>query len=397
MGMEKKPFFKGLVLGVAAAVMCGGFYQSASAVWQRMGNSEIELDNKVQMIENTLGEYYLGDLDQQKMKDGIYYGLVASLGDPYTTYLSAENFDDFMADTEGEAFSGVGIEITIDPEDNAMTVITPILNSPAAKAGIQPGDKIVKVDGFVVTVDSMEESISKMKGTKGTNVVLSIFRPSENRNFDVTITRDDIVETTVSSKMLPQQIGYLRITQFKEHTYTEFKDAYDSLTKQGQKGMIIDVRNNPGGLFEVVGQIVDELVPEGTYVYTIDKNGERVDSQSDANHIEIPLCILVNGGSASASEILSGAVQDMKVGTLVGTQTFGKGLVQALYPLPDGSALKITIQKYYTPNGICIQGEGIRPDHIIELPDTVKNILLIEEKDDTQLQKAISVIDAQLK
>ncbi|NLK37035.1 MAG: S41 family peptidase, partial [Epulopiscium sp.] len=184
----------------------------------------------------------------------------------------------------------------------------------------------------------------------------------------------------------------IKLSGFHANSYDQFKKAYDELTAQGMKGLILDVRNNPGGLLDIAVKIADELVPKGTIVYTVDKSGERKDSLSDEKHIEVPLILLVNGYSASASEVLAGAVQDMNVGKLVGTQTFGKGLVQGLFPLSDGSALKITIQKYYTPKGVCIQGEGITPDYIMELPEEYKYSIRVPEEEDTQLQKAVDVI-----
>lgn len=394
--MDKKSFFKGLGAGILAVIIFCSMYNVTTYTMARYGKTDMTMENKLDAISTLLDKYYVDEIDKEKMTEGVYSGLVDSLGDVYTTYMSKDELTSFLDDTEGKSFHGIGVEVTVDPSDMMILILSPILGGPAEKAGILPGDKIIAVDAIPVSGDKLDDAVSRMKGEKGTNVTLTIYRQKEGKTFDVKLTRDVINDMSVTHKMLDGNIGYIRISQFKSKTYDQFMEAYNALNAAGQKGLVIDVRNNPGGLFDVVGKIVDELVPEGTYVYTVDKQNNRKDSISDSKRINIPLCLLVNGSSASASEILSGAVQDMGVGKLVGTQTYGKGLVQGIYPLSDGSGLKITIQKYYTPKGVCIQGEGIKPDYIVELPDTVKNFMAVDENEDTQLKKAVEVINSQL-
>lgn len=394
--MKKRPFLKGLILGIALTVVVGiggNFAVSALGIgmYKDMGLSE-----KISTIATILDQKYVDEIDFDKMEEGIYDGMVRALGDPYTDYMTAEEFSQFLEDNEGE-FYGIGVEVIADTTDGSIRVISPIIGTPAERAGILPDDRIIKVNDTDVSAESIDEAIKLIKGEEGTSVKVTIYRQSTGEIKDFDIVREKINVQTVESKIVDDNIGYLRITSFKENTYDQFKEHYDNLMGQNIKGLVIDVRNNPGGNLDVVEKITDMLIPEGTLVYTIDKEGNREDYTSDAECINIPLCVLVNGNSASASEILSGAVQDTGTGKLVGTQTFGKGLVQGLYPLSDGSGLKITIQKYYTPKGVCIQGEGITPDYVVELPEELQYQLTIEEDKDTQLQKALEVIEEQLK
>ncbi|HIT73798.1 MAG TPA: S41 family peptidase [Candidatus Fimicola cottocaccae] len=394
--MKKRPFLKGLILGIALTVVVGiggNFAVSALGIgmYKDMGLSE-----KISTIATILDQKYVDEIDFDKMEEGIYDGMVRALGDPYTDYMTAKEFSQFLEDNEGE-FYGIGVEVIADTTDGSIRVISPIIGTPAERAGILPDDRIIKVNDTDVSAESIDEAIKLIKGEEGTSVKVTIYRQSTGEIKDFDIVREKINVQTVESKIVDDNIGYLRITSFKENTYDQFKEHYDNLMGQNIKGLVIDVRNNPGGNLDVVEKITDMLIPEGTLVYTIDKEGNREDYTSDAECINIPLCVLVNGNSASASEILSGAVQDTGTGKLVGTQTFGKGLVQGLYPLSDGSGLKITIQKYYTPKGVCIQGEGIAPDYVVELPEELQYQLTIEEDKDTQLQKALEVIEEQLK
>ena len=394
--MKRKPFLKGIILGsiVTVIIMVTGNF-AISVLGLGLGK-DIAVSEKIATIAAILNKKYVDDIDFEKLEEGIYDGMVNALGDPYTDYMTAEEFSNFLQDTEGE-FYGIGVEVTTDINDGSIKVISPIKNSPAEKAGILPDDRIIKVNGIDVSGEKLDEAIKIIKGKEGTSVNVSIYRKLTNeiKNFD--ILREKINVVTIEDKILEDNIGYIQISSFKENTYEQFKKSYENLMNQNIKGLIIDVRNNPGGNLKIVEEITDMLIPEGTLVYTIDKEGNREDYISDENHIKIPLCVLVNGNSASASEVLSGAVQDTKTGKLVGTQTFGKGLVQGLYPLQDGSGIKITIQKYYTPKGVCIQGEGITPDYIVELPDEFKYQLRIDEKDDVQLKKAIEVINEQIR
>lgn len=394
--MSKKPFLKGVIVGVACTLVVVISLNFAFVFF--MGNSykDLGVSEKISTIATILDKKYVDEIDMDKLEEGIYDGMVKAIGDPYTDYMTADEFAQFMEDSEGE-FCGIGVEVMADGTDGSIRVISPIVGTPAEKAGILPDDRIIKVNDTDVSASLIDKAIDLIKGEEGTSVNVTIYRESTKETKSLDIVREKINVQTVESKIVDDNIGYIRITSFKENTYDQFKEQYDSLKSQNIKGLVIDVRNNPGGNLNVVEEITDMLIPEGVLVYTIDKEGNREDYTSDANCIDIPLCILVNGNSASASEVLSGAVQDTGTGKLVGTQTFGKGLVQGLYPLTDGSGLKITIQKYYTPKGVCIQGTGITPDYVVELPEELQYQLTIDEKDDTQLHKAIEVINEQLK
>jgi carboxyl-terminal processing protease len=292
-----------------------------------------------------------------------------------------------MTQTTG-SYAGLGIYL--DEKDGRILVVAPIEDSPAEKAGIKSGDLILKVNDQEVLSTDMDKAISMMKGKEGIKVKLTVFREGTG-NLDFNMTTSKITFKTVKSEMLDSNIGYIRITTFDENTAGAFNSALESLKSQNMKGLVIDLRDNPGGLLDTSTQIADKLVGEGNIVYTINNQGEKEEWKSDANKLNVPLVLLVNGGSASASEIVSGAVRDYKAGTLIGTKTFGKGLVQTIIGLKDGSGVKVTIAKYYTPSGECIQGIGITPDIVLDLPEADKNREL-KHDEDIQLQKAIEVI-----
>lgn len=347
---------------------------------------------KLNQIFSILDKYYVDDYNKDAAQDGMYYGLLDSLGDPYTSYMDKKTFTAFMEQTEG-SYVGIGTVISIDKNDNKLVIVSPYENSPAAKAGILPGDKILTVDNIEASKNNYEQIISKLRGTQGTSVKIKIMRPSENKTFEVNVMREKINIPTVSQKIFNNNIGYIRITNFDRNTHKQFKQAYDQISKSNLKGLIIDLRNNPGGLLDTVVKIANELLPKGCIVYTEDKAGNKKYAYSDENYIKLPLAILVNGNSASASEVLSGAVKDLKRGVLIGQKTFGKGLVQNLFPLKDGSAIKVTIAKYYTPAGICINGKGIEPDYKIEMSEELTNkISILSLDEDLQLKKAIEIL-----
>jgi len=353
--------------------------------------------SKNMLLEDIIKDYYLGDVDDETLLEGQLKGLFASLGDPYSVYMSKDEFSDFMEATMG-VFGGIGIYVAAG-EDNLITVVSPIEDTPGERAGIKPGDKIIKVDGKEFTADKMDEAVKLMKGEPGTEVVITIRREVNGKTeiFDKTIVREEIRVKSVKAAMMEDGIGYIRITSFDELTYEDFASNLKDLQKKGMKGLVIDLRNNPGGLLDVSAKIADELMGEGTIVYTETKQKEREYLKSDKKMLGLPLVILVNEGSASASEVLSGAIQDTKVGTIVGTTTFGKGIVQRIKELSDGSGFKITVSEYFTPNGRNIQGIGITPDVVVEIPEGVEVIGVENLKEDTQLQKAIEIIKDKIK
>ena len=353
--------------------------------------------DKLEEVKAIIKKNYVEPVEDAKLMEGAVQGVAGAVGDPYTVYMEPKDYKDFMVQTQG-SYAGIGVVVSADPKDNLITVVAPFEDTPGEKAGVLPGDKIVKVNGQDVWGDKLDQAVSMMKGPKNTQVTITIMREGESQMRDLSITRDIIVIKTVKHRMLAGNIGYIRITMFDEKTSKDFDIALDDLYKKNIKGLIIDVRDNPGGLLDQVVKIADRLVPKGTIVYTEDRNKDRKIEQSDAEQVKVPLAILVNGGSASASEILSGAVKDHGKGVLVGTKTFGKGLVQTIFPLKDQSAVKVTISKYYTPNGISIQGTGIQPDVPVELPEELKKtVSQIKEEEDTQLKKAIEVITEKIK
>lgn len=391
---DKKSFLSGLAVGMSIIIFVNIFFFGFRIVMGMTGSSNLSSNQKINKILAYLDKYYVDKINEDSLEEGMYKGIVEGVGDPYTTYLNKKEFEDFQTETSGR-YAGIGVVVSVDQIDQLITVVSPFEGSPGAKAGLLPGDKIIKVNDFEVTGDDLNEAVSMMKGPAGTKVKITIYRKSDLKTFETEITRANIDYPTVSHKMLEKQIGYIRIISFDEVTNKQFIAAYKDLNDKGQKGLIIDLRNNPGGLLSTVTKIADQLLPEGMIVYTEDKSGKKESYLSDANEIKVPLVLLVNENSASASEILSGAVKDHNKGKLVGTTTFGKGLVQSIYPLGDGSAIKITISKYYTPSGVCIQGIGIEPDYVVELSDELKAKLTLEEDEDIQLKKAIEVIKDQ--
>lgn len=344
---------------------------------------------KLIYIRDLVNEYYVDDIDQDKFIEGALKGMVSNAGDRYTYYMTKKEYDDFMTQTSG-SYAGLGIYL--DEKDGRILVVAPIEDSPAEKAGIKSGDLILKVNDQEVLASEMDKAISMMKGKEGIKVKLTVYREGAG-NLDFNMTTAKITFKTVKSEMLDSNIGYIRITTFDENTADAFNKALKNLQSQNMKGLVIDLRDNPGGLLDTSTQIADKLVGEGNIVYTIDHKNIKEEWDSDSDKIDVPLVLLVNGGSASASEIVSGAVRDHKAGTLIGTKTFGKGLVQTVLGLKDGTGVKITIAKYYTPSGECIQGIGITPDIVIDLPEKDKNRELTHAED-IQLQKAIEVIKA---
>ncbi|MGB9678387.1 MAG: S41 family peptidase [Thermoanaerobacteraceae bacterium] len=335
---------------------------------------------------------YVDEINPSVLYNGSLKGMANSLNDPYTVYMDKKEFSDFMTQTTG-TYGGIGIVVAVD-KDEHIVVVSPIKNTPGERAGIKSGDIITAVDEKKVSGKNLDEAVSMMKGPEGTKVTLTILR--DGKTFTKTITREIIKLETVDSTMLPNSIGYIKITMFDQSTSKDFKDALNKLKTDGMKGLIIDLRDNPGGLLDECVSIANEIVPKGVIVSTKGRIDNKV-YNSKGPGLNKPLAILVNKGSASASEILSGAVKDRKAGVLVGTTTFGKGLVQTIVDFNDGTGLKYTIARYYTPNGVNIQGKGIEPNFVVELP---KDYVIKDKPDlktDTQLIKAFDIIKSEIK
>ena len=388
--MNKKNFICGVAVGALSVSIIFGAFNI-----YMLKASGFTKEDKIAYISQLLNEYYVDDIDNEKLFESAYAGLVAGVGDPYTTYMSKDEFEDFMSSSNGE-FGGIGVGVLFNDKNKTVYVSYVTEGSPAESAGIRPGDKIVEINGESVSDMDSDTVANKIRGPQGTSVDILVYRQSYNENHSFTIKRDIIDIQSVKGEIINGDIGYIYISGFKNNTYDQFMNAYNNLSEQGIRGLIIDVRDNPGGLLTSVEKIADEIIPEGNVVYTIDKEGNRKDFNADPNYIDIPMVMLVNGNSASASEILAGAFQDRGRGKLVGTQTFGKGLVQNLYKIPDGSAVKITIEKYYTPKGVCIQGIGITPDYIVENESDLASVQLIPHSEDAQLIEAVRVLESEM-
>lgn len=353
---------------------------------------DTETFEKLSYVRGMLKEKYLRDIDDEKLIEGAINGMLEALEDPYTTYFNEEDAEQFLIETEGE-YDGVGIYVSYDKAKKMVIVLTPIEGSPAAEAGLKPGDYIEFVNDQDVTSATLEEVSDMLKGKAGSDVKVGIVRYDAEKNitrFERVLTRRKINIDPVVEKIYEDNIGYIKLTSFDETTYSEFYNAYRELTKNKKiNGLIIDLRNNPGGLLDVATNIADILVPKGKIVYTVNKAGLKETIYSNTNRINIPLVVIINEGSASASEVLAGAVKDYGVGKIVGVKSYGKGVVQTLSGLKDGTFIKITTNEYFSPNGNKIDGEGITPDVEIELPEDVDSYYNLEFEKDTQLQTAI--------
>lgn len=398
--MKQKDFWKGFGAALALVLVVSVAWNPICRIipWHALPFSVgMSREAKIDIIQSYLDKYYVDDLKEEQVEEMLYAGMMAGVGDRYTYYLTKENLKQYMDNSNGN-FDGVGIEV-YSTQEGEVIVSSVMAGQPAEAAGMKAGDVIIGVDGQDMRGSMLSDVAAKIRGREGTEVTIKVLRRSTGETLEFTMERAKVVLESVSSRMMEEKIGYISISGFKENTYTQFKEALDELQKEGMKGLILDLRDNPGGLVRSVYEIGEELLPEGTMVYTLDKKENRSDLKCDGEYLDIPLVVLVNANSASASEIFAGAVKDMDRGTLIGTQTFGKGLVQRLFTLPDGSGLNITIQKYYTPNGTSIHGVGIEPDEVVELPAEYQNTALkdIPERADTQLQKGMEVLRSEIR
>ena len=354
-------------------------------------NNDDELTKTLKGIEEIIDKYYLKDVDEQKAIDGAIQGYIEALGDEYTEYIPADEMKEYTQDIMGN-FEGIGIYMIQNTEENTIEVLSPIKDSPAEKAGILAGDIIVGVDGVNYTGDEIDTVANNIKGEEGTTVKIEIRRGEENLTFD--IERAKVITNPVLSEKLENNIGYLQITSFDEGTAEDFENKFNSLKDQGITSLIIDLRNNGGGIVEEALQIIDYIVPKGQEILiTVDKDQkEEIEKSKDDVLIDMPIVVLVNEYSASASEIVAGALKDLNEATLVGKTTYGKGVIQQLLSLSNGAGLKVTVEEYYTPNRTKIDGVGIKPNEEVNLPETVTSPLTVTREQDTQLQKAIEIL-----
>ena len=367
-----------------------------------------KFQNKLELIGELVDQCYLNGVSAEAVQEGMFRGLLAGLGDPYSCYYTAEEYAALMESTNG-IYCGIGALVQQNINTMLITIVKPFVDGPAYKAGMLPGDIVYMVDEIDVTGMNIDNVVAMMKGEANTIVKVTVLRGSEQ--IELVITRDFVEVETITHEMLENQIGLITISEFDEVTIQQFKDAIDRLQAEGAKGYIIDLRGNPGGLVNVTVDMLDYLLPKGLLVYTEDKYGQKEEySATDDHEVDLPIVVLINENSASASEIFAAAMQDYEAATIVGTTSFGKGIVQSIYPVSwlastlgvkgfaeDGSAVKVTISTYYTPNGRCIHGTGITPDVEVELEEELKQQVVIEQKDDNQLQKAIEILQEKIK
>ena len=405
-GASKEPgksgFWPGFLVGIMVTLLLVAGTWSARSIYRNIFASKeamtededsvttSEVIEKIQKIEGIIEDYYYKeeDIDTEKMQDGMYAGLVNSLEDPYSVYYNEEELTELLESTEG-IYYGIGAYMTLDQKTNCAMVTGTIADTPAEEAGLRPGDLVMEVDGENMQGQTLDEVVAKVRGDEGTNVHLTIYREGEADFLEFDITRRKVESPTVTYEMLEHDIGYIQITEFDDVTTDQFTDAYATIKGSNAKGLIIDLRGNPGGNVDTVVSIARQILPEGLIFYTEDKNGKCEEYTCDGkNEIQIPLVVLVDSYSASASEILSGAIKDYGIGQLVGTTTFGKGIVQRVISLSDGTALKLTESSYYTPSGANIHGIGIEPD--VEVP--FDSDAYYDDGIDNQLEKGIEVL-----
>lgn len=347
---------------------------------------------KLERIAAVLDYYYYQDIDFNKVVDGLYHGAVDGIGDPYTVYFNADEYAAFTESSDGK-YAGFGSRVQVG--DNGYPLLTQVFpGSPADKAGILTGDYIIEIDGEDVYGLDLDLVAMRMRGEVGTYVEVLVYREGEPDYLTFRVRRDVVEIPTVESKLLDNRIGYVKVSEFDEVTATQFDKEIKSLNSQGMQALIVDLRGNPGGLLKTVQSMLSRILPKGELlVYMEDKNGNREDHYSESPlTLDIPIAVLIDGYSASASEVFAGCLQDYGKAILVGTQSFGKGIVQTMYPLGDGSALKVTISAYYTPKGRNIHKTGLTPDVVVELDASLRKKNSIPVEEDNQIQTAVAEI-----
>jgi carboxyl-terminal processing protease len=347
-----------------------------------------EVNAKIDEIEKYIDAYFYFDTDKDYQEESIYDGIMEGLDDPYSVYYTEEEYDQLMEDDSGE-YCGIGAVVTQDADMN-VSVVRPIENSPAEEAGLQAGDIIVEVNDMVASDYELSLVVKEIRGEEGTVAHLKVYREGESDYLYFDITRRTVENVSVTSEVLDNNLGYIQVEQFYENTDEEFEEKFDELLAEGVDGVIIDLRDNPGGLLDSVVNMCDYIMGEGTIVTVKDRDDNVIQEYTSSadSEVDIPMVVLVNGNSASASEIFTGAMKDTGKAEIVGTTTYGKGIVQSVIPLSDGSAIKLTIAKYFTPAGNDIHKTGIEPDYVVELKDGRLNAVNLDREEDLQLQKA---------
>ena len=401
---NKKGFLKGALTGALAMLVITAAIGAGVIVinhidlgsMKKSGSGQVVgqyTEKKLEELKGLIDEVYLHEeeVDEEALTEGIYQGYIAALNDPYSAYYTTEETKEMMESTSGE-YSGIGALMSQNRETGVITIANVYENSPAAEAGMKNEDILYKVEGEEVTGVDLSEVVTQVKGKEGTEVKMTLLRGADRQEIEVTAVRRKLQTQTVSYEMKEGQIGYIRVSEFDEVTLEQFREAKAALESQGMASMLIDLRGNPGGNLSTVCDMLREILPEGLIVYTEERDGERTDYKCDGKTPwEKPLAVLINGASASASEIFAGAVQDYGIGQLVGTTTYGKGVVQQLFPMTDGTMVKLTIAEYFTPKGRNIDGTGIVPDVEVEYVYDETN-----PEADNQMEKALELLRGQV-
>lgn len=389
--MKKKIFFGILVTAIISSILT---VTAICMLFNIDAKSAVNLGRLLSAMR-FIEAQYINDVDKDKLIGGAISGMVRSLGDPHSVYLEPRLYSQLKADTSG-TFGGIGVYMSL--KENSVQIIGVIPDGPGAKSGLQSGDSILAVNGQPISEIDYAEVALKIRGEVGTNVDLLIHREGEEDK-TYTITREVIKMQTVSSKMLDDELGYIRISNFSENTGKDFKTALNTLESENMKGLILDLRQNPGGLITSCIEVAKELVPTGPIVSIIQRDGTKEVYTSDLEKTKFPIVVLLDQNTASSSEILSGALQDTKAAVIVGVKSYGKGSVQTVIPMFSDSGLKLTIAKYYTPNGRSIDGVGITPDVEVPLenPLPMTRELNTDASNDAQLRKAEEILTEQIR
>lgn len=390
--MNNNEFKKGIAVGVAVTlVVTGTGFAGYQKIMFPKGSalSDTKTVQKLNYLESLINEEYLEEKEEDSLREGLYAGLMSGLNDPYSTYYTAEQYKELNTSNEG-SYVGIGAVLQKD-KDGGAKIVQLYEGGSGEQAGLKKGDVLKAIDGEDVTEKETSDIASMIRESDKDSVSLTIQRDEETKEIKVEIR--DVEIQTVSHEMLADETGYIRISEFSEVTSNQYKKAFEDLQDKGMKKLVVDLRDNPGGLLTAVCDVLRQILPEGLIVYTEDKNGKKEEEKCDGkSELAMPLAVLVNGGSASASEIFAGAVKDYGIGTIVGTTTYGKGVVQTIQPLSDGSAVKITIAKYFTPKGNDINKKGIAPDVEAELSEDSTDWTELTHEEDTQLQAALKEI-----
>ena len=390
--MKHGTYVKGVATGVVLTVLAGGGLKAVQYCRSDEILSDLAFTQKIKYLENMIDEEYLGEISTDKLEEGVYAGLIYGLGDVYSRYYTKDEYEQESVTTEG-SYVGIGVAMQ-KYTAGGVQIVECYKGSTAEEAGIKVDDVITAINGEDITDTELQDVVSMIKDNEDKDVVLTVQRKGEDTQ-EITVKVSNVELPSVFGEMLDENTGYIQITEFKGVTVEQYEEVFADLKEQGMERLVVDLRDNPGGLLNVVCDILRDILPEGLIVYTEDKNGNRSEETCDGkNPLDMPLAVLVNGNSASASEIFAGAVKDYGIGTIVGTTTYGKGVVQSIRQLSDGSAVKLTIANYYTPKGNSINKTGIQPDVEVELSPELLNQEEITHEEDNQLQAALNSLDA---